>query len=125
MKQFSLEKYLADPTRKVVTRDGRDVRIICTDRDSLFPVVFLIRKEADAAESVFSADKYGICSVGIELCEYDLFFAPNKQSRWVFLYRDLEGMVQISAAYTTNKSAKFGMSKHINAFALTEITWEE
>ena len=31
MKQFNLEEYLANPSRKVVTRDGRDVRIICTD----------------------------------------------------------------------------------------------
>lgn len=32
MEQFSLEKYLENPSRKVVTRDERDVRIICTDR---------------------------------------------------------------------------------------------
>ena len=31
MKQFSLEEYLANPSKKVVTRDGRNVRIICTD----------------------------------------------------------------------------------------------
>ena len=33
MKQFSLEEYLEHPDRKVVTRDGRSVRIICTDRN--------------------------------------------------------------------------------------------
>lgn len=34
MKQkFDLEEYLADPSRKVVTRDGKQVRIICTDAD--------------------------------------------------------------------------------------------
>ena len=32
MEQFSLEKYLANPSRKVVTRSGHSVRIICTDR---------------------------------------------------------------------------------------------
>lgn len=32
MKQFSLEKYLANPERKIVTREGKKVRIICTDR---------------------------------------------------------------------------------------------
>lgn len=32
MKQFNLEEYLKDPNKKVVTRDGRNVRIICTDR---------------------------------------------------------------------------------------------
>ena len=32
MKQFSLKEYLANPSRKVVTRDGKNVRILCTDR---------------------------------------------------------------------------------------------
>lgn len=32
MKQFDLKEYLKDPNKKVVTRDGRNVRIICTDR---------------------------------------------------------------------------------------------
>lgn len=32
MKQFNLKEYLKDPNKKVVTRDGKNVRIICTDR---------------------------------------------------------------------------------------------
>ena len=32
MKQFDIEKYLENPKQRVVTRDGRNVRIICTDR---------------------------------------------------------------------------------------------
>ena len=32
MKEFSLEEYLKNPNRKIVTRDWRNVRIICTDR---------------------------------------------------------------------------------------------
>lgn len=31
MKQFSLKEYLAHPEKKVVTRDGRPARIICTE----------------------------------------------------------------------------------------------
>lgn len=30
--RFSLEEWQANPKRKVVTDDGRDVRIICVDR---------------------------------------------------------------------------------------------
>lgn len=38
-KQFNLEYYLAHPETKVVTRDGRDVRILCTDLDDKnFPI---------------------------------------------------------------------------------------
>lgn len=32
MEKFNLEKYLAKPLRKVVTRSGNSVRILCTDR---------------------------------------------------------------------------------------------
>ena len=30
MKQFNLNEYLANPQRKIITRDGRPVRIIST-----------------------------------------------------------------------------------------------
>ena len=42
MKQFSLEEYLKNPNRKVVTRDGRNVRIICTDAKGNFPIIALM-----------------------------------------------------------------------------------
>ena len=32
MKQFSLKEYLKNPNQRVVTVDGEEVRIICTDR---------------------------------------------------------------------------------------------
>ena len=32
MKQFSLEEYLTNPSRKVVTRDGKAVRIMVQTR---------------------------------------------------------------------------------------------
>ena len=48
MEQFNLEKYLKNPYRKVVTRGGRAVRIVCTDRKFEFlnvqyPVMALIK----------------------------------------------------------------------------------
>jgi hypothetical protein len=45
MKQFNLEEYLANPSRKVVTREGRSARIICTDAKEGYPVVALITLE--------------------------------------------------------------------------------
>ena len=46
MKQFNLDEYLKNPSKKVVTRMGRKVRIICTDReDSIYPVVALVKDE--------------------------------------------------------------------------------
>lgn len=44
MEQFSLSEYLKNPTRPIVTRDGRSVRIICTDRNyKEFPIVALVQ----------------------------------------------------------------------------------
>ena len=46
MEEFNLEKYLENPNRKVVTRDGRSVRIICTNRlDNNYPVIALVNYE--------------------------------------------------------------------------------
>ena len=42
MKQFSVEEYNKNPKRKVVTRKGEDVRIVCTDRKGTdFPIIAL------------------------------------------------------------------------------------
>lgn len=35
MKQFNLDEYLKNPNRKIITRDGRNVRIVCTNRRGL------------------------------------------------------------------------------------------
>ena len=45
MKQFSLEEYLKNPSRKVVTRDGRNVKIHCTDLMYGPPIVAKIEGE--------------------------------------------------------------------------------
>jgi hypothetical protein len=42
---FSLDRYIPGKT-KVVTRDGRDVRILCTDRNNdAYPIVTLLNNE--------------------------------------------------------------------------------
>lgn len=44
MKQFNLNEYLENPNKKIITREGNDVRIICTDKTGLNskPIVALI-----------------------------------------------------------------------------------
>ena len=39
MKEFNLNEYLKNPSQKVVTRDGRNVRIIYTDAMRNLPKV--------------------------------------------------------------------------------------
>lgn len=87
MKQFDLEEYLKNPNRKVVTRDGRDVRIICTDkkvRGNDFCVVGLVFHDA-LSEDIFSFRKNGKYCIGDDNC-LDLFFAPEKHIGWINLY---------------------------------------
>lgn len=61
MRQFNLEEYVKNPTRPIITRDGRAARIICTDRkgvgvDSPYPIVALIEchDEIDKTEAVMT-----------------------------------------------------------------------
>ena len=43
MKAFNLQAYLENPQRKIVTRNGDKIRIICTDKKSTgYPIVALL-----------------------------------------------------------------------------------
>ena len=75
MEHFSLEKWLQDKSRKVVTRDGRSVRIVCTDSPILHhPIVGFV--ECD----LFTWTDDGKVIYG-DKCENknDLFFAEDKE----------------------------------------------
>lgn len=81
MKQFNLEEYLENPNRKVVTREGAGVRIICTDRirtylDKDYPVVGLVRNRFDGSEMVASFKSNGKSKDK----NWDLFFDPEQKS---------------------------------------------
>lgn len=77
MEQFSLEKYLENTSRKVVTRRGNPVRIICTDRkhgEDESPVVFL--EEIKGGEMLLTCKSDGRSDNNYDT-QYDLFFADN------------------------------------------------
>ena len=84
MKPFSLEEYLKNPSRKVVTRSGKNARIICTDAKNVYSVVALITE--DKSERVETYLKDGIYNEGRQSCD-DLFFAPEKHEGWVNVYK--------------------------------------
>ena len=126
MEQFSLEKYLANPSRKVVTRDGKSVRIICTDRRDLnFPIVALIEKDS-GGEVIYAHTKDGICC---NTCPttYDLFFVPEKHEGWINIYKSNYGGYELSQVYQRKEDAE--TEKYINDsdvyVTTTKIEWEE
>ena len=85
MKEFSLEEYLKNPDREVVTRDGRKVRIVCTDFDNPdYPVV----GEIKGYKWPISFATNGEAIKGRQRCS-DLFFAPTKHEGWINIYADI------------------------------------
>ena len=83
MEQFSLSEYLKNPTRPIVTRDGRAARVLCTDRISdTYPVVALVRDEEGEAVRTFHEN--GECFLMDESPDpCDLFFAPEPKTKKV------------------------------------------
>lgn len=124
MKQFDLEKYLKNPSRKVVTRDGNSVRIICTNRlDELYPIIALVNY--DGVEKCYSYTARGKININQDIdCDLDLLFVPEKKEKWVNVYEDLNGRNWLGEnLYNTEKAAKADPSK--SRVAIVRIEWEE
>ena len=118
MKPFSLEEYIKNPNRKVVTRNGRSARIICTDAKGNYPIVVLI--EEGGYDNALSYTKDGKLYVG-ETNDYDLFFATEKHEGWVNVYRDFDDMM-CGSVFATEEDAKCNAK---TAIATVKIEWEE
>lgn len=123
MKQFNLEEYLKNPKKKVATRDGRSVRIICTDFDNpKFPVI----GEIEGGNWPISFTTKGLFNSYGE-SNYDLFFAPEKYEGWLNVYRHTDtGEVTFGAILHTSreKAEKIGIADNYYA-ATAKIEWEE
>lgn len=126
MKQFDLEEFKKDTSRRVVTRDGREVRILCTDRMSEFPIVALVFDKAQQEDIVITFPKDGKYAQRGEQ-PLDLFFAPTKREGWVNVFRNKQGSYTENSIYETEKRAKEVIGeKHKNFYVTTtKIEWEE
>ncbi len=58
MKPFNLEEYLKDPNRKIVTRDGRNVTIHCTNY-CIKPIIAQI-EGLDYSDSFFPMEQLAL-----------------------------------------------------------------
>ena len=77
MTQFNLEEYLANPTKRLITRDGCYARIICTDvKSEKYQVVALVTKKG-GQEILATFDTSGKYRSGYN-SHLDLFFATEK-----------------------------------------------
>lgn len=124
MKEFSLEEYLKNPNREVVTRDGRKVRIICTDRKGDTPIIALIHNENEGQEfgcAFYSDGKYFIDKDD----EFDLFFAPVKHEGWMNLYKKNSGLVIGDLVYNSEEEAKKIAAGDEDYITTIKVEWEE
>ena len=131
MKQFNLEEYLKNPSRKVVTSDGRSARIVCTDRVlGDFPVLALVMDKSGNEDTYSYKTNGQYNETGIS--NSDLFFAPEKHEGWVNIYKagahreTLVCMVNRyvgSSIWPTEEAAKTAADP--DPVATIKIEWEE
>lgn len=119
MKQFNLEEYLKNPSKKVVTRDGRKVKIRCTNLVSDNPVVAQI----DGTGYSLSYPKDGKCSACQNSID-DLFFAPEKHEGWINIFGDCNSHAGTNIFESKEDAEKYGKKYH-DYKATIKIEWEE
>ena len=125
MEKFNLEKYLANPSRKVVTRNGRNVRIVCTDRKyKVYPILALEEIPDDNSEYVYAFTKDGNYEIG-DLSIHDLFFAPEKHEGWINVYRNNDSHTYAGAVYDSKEDAEKRKVIDENYVTTIKIEWEE
>ena len=126
MEQFSLDKYLENPSRKVVTRNGRNVRIICTDKKGFdYPIVALIENKLEGFEGVLYYTKDGKY-IANESSDSDLLFAPEKHEGWVNIYKSpVKGAVYTGNIHNSKEEAENDRYRDGNYVTTIKIEWEE
>ena len=127
MKPFNLEEYLKNPERKVVRKDGKDVRIICTDaKREYYPVIALV--DDGCCESTIRYTKNGECVLGQEnYC--DLFFVSEKHEGWQNIYKSVDGNMIGSIVWPTKEEAERNANTSptslIKLVVTIKVEWEE
>ena len=121
MQEFNLTEYLKNPSQKVVTRDGRAVRIICTDAKGEEPIVALLYNKNRDEENVYTYNRDGRFYKN-DSC-LDLCFPTTKREGWVNIYRD-NNTTYIGDVYPNEKDAKENKDEDFYITTI-KIEWEE
>lgn len=124
MEQFNLQEYLKNPNRKIITRDGRSVRIVCTDmKTEYYPIIALIENLGGKEFSMLYTPD-GISGNSID--SINLFFAPIKKEGWITVCKDGDdyytGGTEI---YSSESEAVSHFRKKFDSIKTVKIEWEE
>ncbi len=143
MKQFTLKEYLKNPKHKVITRDGRPVRILCTDRNydnypiennpigsyGNYPIVALVQSHIREELCCYTED--GLFLYGTE-DPNDLFFADeetHKHKGWMNIYKSFDSYCSAKGdfIFKTKQEAKEAINYNRDVYYITtvKIEWEE
>ena len=124
MKQFSLDEFKKNPSRKIVTRDRRAVRIICTDFQSEKPIIGLVKiDENEEGAYNFSEDGRQYPTEDVVESNLDLFFVPIKKEGWVNIYQD--NKFKWNSIFDTKEEAE-EIGKSLDNYITTiKIEWEQ
>ena len=122
MRPFNLEEYLQNPLKKIVTRDGRSVRIVCTDKKGSNPILALVTRHDSIAEDIYLYTENGELSEG-NSTKSSLFFAPEKHERWVNLYKEDDNIYASMDTFKTKEEAE--VLSCSSCIATVKVEWEE
>ena len=121
MKPFNINEHLEHPDWKVVTREGRPVRIVYTELDdSDYPVVAII---GNWCPYKFTAD--GIYQAG-KVTKYDLFFYFKKIEAWTLFVKCAGNFVLGPIFYDTIEEARRVQESDPDRYGpIVKVEWEE
>ena len=123
MEKFNLEEYLKNPSRKVVTRDGCSVRILCTDKKSYNEQIVGLIMGDNGMEFISTWTQQGKQYVNTDTPN-DLFFASETHEGWINIYEDM-GNRKYTGIYDTKAKAEDSVSPGGCYLTTIKIEWEE
>lgn len=129
MRPFNLDEYLKNPTKKIVTRDKRNVRIICTNKKSMkgYTVVALIDNSEDSSKDTEATAIY--TSEGrfndIYADRNDLFFASERREVWVNIYKLGDKFIADEITYNTKEEALHNKNSIMDYVGTFKLEFEE
>lgn len=122
MKPFNLEEYLKCSSKKLVTRDGRKARVVCTDRlMEDFPICGLVNENGE--EYYYSYTINGKHLINSD-SDVDLFFAPEKKEGWVNVFKTDIDMFKSGRIYNSKTEAKESVVCDEKYVDTVKIEWE-
>ena len=127
MKPFNLEEYLKNPSKRVVTRSGDTVKILCVHfDDSDYPIIARVEGTSFPNTPFTKDGKFIKCRD----TKYDLFFASGKREGWINIFHGKDGPLTGNVIFASKEEAEES-SRHCCGFTeglyMTsgKVEWEE